>query len=408
MPTRPSRRQRARLALVGTSLALALVGTACSATDGPGAATGGSKVDPGSSAPKESVAAITSNIRADAPAVGLGRRVKLTVTDGTFTEVAVTGPAGKSLEGALSTDKTQWVSRSPLQADRAYTVTGTAVDSAGLKRSYDSQFHTRKLTKAEQTFPSFYPMNGATVGVGMPVSIRFDVAVTDRAAIEKHLKVTSQPAQAGAFHWVSSNEVHWRPEKYWQSGTKVNVQANIGGVSAGNGIYGQTDRAMSFTIGRSMISKVNIATHQMRVFRDGKLVKTIPVTTGRQPEHTTRSGIKVITEKYRRKRMNSETIGIDPNSADGYDLNDVEYAMRVTNSGEFIHAAPWSVGSQGRANVSHGCTGLSTANAGWLYDNTIVGDVVEYVGSNRGMTLTNGLGDWNTSFANYQAGSALR
>ena len=105
--------------------------------------------------------------------------------------------------------------------------------------------------------------------------------------------------------------------------------------------------------------------------------------------------------------MNSETIGIDPNSADGYDLNNVEYAMRLTYSGEFVHAAPWSVGQQGSANVSHGCTGMSTENAEWLYNNTNVGDVIEYVGSDKGMTLTNGFGDWNTSFKDYRAGSAL-
>ena len=144
-----------------------------------------------------------------------------------------------------------------------------------------------------------------------------------------------------------------------------------------------------------MVSKVDMNTHQMRVFRNGKLIRTIPITTGEQPKFTTRSGTKVIVEKFRHKRMNSETIGIDPDSADGYDLDDVEYAMRVTYSGEFIHAAPWSVGSQGNANVSHGCTGMSTANAGWLYNNTKVGDVVEYTGTSKRMTLTNGFGDWN-------------
>jgi lipoprotein-anchoring transpeptidase ErfK/SrfK len=178
-------------------------------------------------------------------------------------------------------------------------------------------------------------------------------------------------------------------------------------VSAGNGIYGQEDRKVSFSVARSMVSKVNIQTHQMRVFRDGKLVRTIPITTGEQPKFTTRSGIKVIVEKFRHKRMNSETIGIDPNSADGYDLDDVEYAMRVTYSGEFVHAAPWSVGSQGHANVSHGCTGMSTDNAAWLYDQSIPGDVVEYTGSSKGMTLTNGYGDWNLSWGSWEKGSAL-
>ena len=148
-------------------------------------------------------------------------------------------------------------------------------------------------------------------------------------------------------------------------------------------------------------------THQMRVFESGKLIRTIPITTGEQPKFTTRSGIKVISEKFRHRRMNSETVGIPVDSADGYDLDDVEYAMRVTYSGEFVHAAPWSVGQQGRANVSHGCTGMSTANAGWLYGRSIVGDVIEYTGTSKPTSLTNGFGDWNESFATYRSGSAL-
>jgi lipoprotein-anchoring transpeptidase ErfK/SrfK len=185
------------------------------------------------------------------------------------------------------------------------------------------------------------------------------------------------------------------------------VDADIDSVPAGNGIFGQKSRTSTFTIGPSMISKVNIKTDQMRVFRDGKLIRTIPITTGEQPKYTTRSGVKVIVEKYRKKRMNSETIGIDPNGPEGYNLAGVEYAMRITYSGEFVHAAPWSVGSQGHANVSHGCTGMSTSNAEWLYNQTLIGDVVEYTGSTKPMTLTNGIGDWNLPFDQYAEGSAL-
>ncbi len=305
------------------------------------------------------------------------------MTDGTFSDVQVTGPAGAVVAGRLSADKTHWVSTAGLQQASRYRVVGSAVDDEGLKAGYESVFRTRKLTLDEQTFPSFVPLQGQTVGVGMPAIIRFDVPVTDKAAIEKHLSVVSSPAQAGSFHWISDSEVHWRPRTFWKPGTNVTVKADIGGVSAGNGIYGQKSRTTSFHVGRSLISKVNMDTDQMRVFQNGKLIRTIPITTGAQPKFTTRSGTKVIIEKFRHKRMNSETIGIDPNSADGYDLDDVEYAMRVTYSGEFVHAAPWSVGSQGHSNVSHGCTGMSTSNAAWLYNRSIVGDVVQYTGTSR-------------------------
>ena len=166
-------------------------------------------------------------------------------------------------------------------------------------------------------------------------------------------------------------------------------------------------KRVSFHVGDAMVSKVDMNSHQMHVFRNGKLIRTIPITTGQQPKFTTRSGVKVIVEKYRKKRMNSETVGIDPNGPDGYNIAGVEYAMRITYSGEFVHAAPWSVGSQGHANVSHGCTGMSTANAEWLYSQTLIGDVVEYTGTDKPMTLTNGIGDWNLPFDQYAAGSAL-
>jgi lipoprotein-anchoring transpeptidase ErfK/SrfK len=399
-----SRSLRTRLSLVGVAVALAAV-TACSGQSGDDPGT-----DPQSApsqASKDSEATIVSSIRPGAKGVDIERKVRLRVESGTFETVQVTGPKGGVVQGRLSADKTRWVSKSQLQAASRYRVTSTAVDSGGLQNSYESVFRTRALSLDEQTYPSFVPVDGQTVGVGMPVIIRFDVPVSDQASIEKHLKVVSQPAQAGAFHWISNQEVHWRPKSYWRPGTDVSVTADIKGVPAGDGIYGQVDRAMKFHVGDSMVSKVNMDTHDMRVFRNGKLIRTIPITTGEQPKFTTRSGTKVIIEKFRHKRMNSETIGIDPDSADGYDLDDVEYAMRVTYSGEFVHAAPWSVGQQGSANVSHGCTGMSTANAEWLYNNTNVGDVVEYVGTDKPMTLTNGFGDWNTSFADYRAGSAL-
>ena len=395
---------RTRLSVLGVLATLALV-TAC----------GGQRESENSAAPgdapsqvaKESAAEITSNIPAGAKSVDIEKKIRLTVDSGTFETVQVTGPKGGIVEGRLNGDKTTWVSKGRLQAASRYQVTGTAVDADGLENTYDARFRTRTLTLDEQTYPSFVPLEGQTVGVGMPVIVRFDVPIADQASIERNLKVTSQPAQAGAFHWISSQEVHWRPRTYWKPGTDVKVVADVEGVPAGNGIYGQVDRELNFHVGRSMVSKVDMNTHQMRVFRNGQQIRTIPITTGEQPKFTTRSGTKVIIEKFRHKRMNSETIGIDPESADGYDLDDVEYAMRVTYSGEFVHAAPWSVASQGRANVSHGCTGMSTANAGWLYNNSLVGDVIEYTGTSKYMSLTNGFGDWNSSFQDYRAGSAI-
>ena len=400
-------RSRRTWAVAAAAVLLMSVLSACSDTPkalgGDGKESGGPST---SSASPKSDAEITSSIPADATGVKVNRTLRLDVAHGTLGSVTVAGKSGQ-LDGTLSTDKDSWQSTGRLQPGETYRVRGVAVDEDGKQAVYRSRFTTQQLSLDQQAFPSFFPLPGATVGIGMPAIIRFDVPIENKASIEKHLHVTSVPAQPGAFHWVSDQEVHWRPEQYWQSGTKVTVDADIDSVPAGNGIFGQQSRTSTFTVGPSMISKVNIDTDQMRVFRDGKLIRTIPITTGEQPKYTTRSGVKVIVEKYRKKRMNSETVGIDPNGPDGYNLAGVEYAMRITYSGEFVHAAPWSVGSQGHANVSHGCTGMSTANAEWLYNQTLIGDVVEYTGTDKPMTLTNGIGDWNLPFQQYAEGSAL-
>jgi lipoprotein-anchoring transpeptidase ErfK/SrfK len=392
---------------VGAAVLLMSVVSACS--DSPKSVLGdkpGGGDSPSASTSPESDAKITATIPAGATNVRVNRSLRLNVTDGTLADVSVTGKSGK-IEGNLSADKLSWQSTSRLQPGETYRVRSTAVDEDGRETTYRARFSTQNLSLDQQVFPSFFPLSGATVGVGMPAIVRFDVPVTNKASIERHIHVTSVPAQTGAFHWISDKEVHWRPAKYWQPGTKVTIDADIDSVPAGNGIFGQKSRTNTFTVGRKQVSKVDMRTHQLRVFRDGKLIRTIPITTGQQPKFTTRSGIKVIVEKNLSRHMRSETVGIPRDSADGYDIDNVRFAMRLTYSGEFLHAAPWSVGSQGHANVSHGCTGMSTANAGWLYEHSMIGDVVEYTGSDRPMTLANGIGDWNLPFNEYAAGSAL-
>jgi lipoprotein-anchoring transpeptidase ErfK/SrfK len=186
----------------------------------------------------------------------------------------------------------------------------------------------------------------------------------------------------------------------------VSVDLDINSLPAGNGIYGQESRSIDFHIGDSVVSKVDVDAHVMRTYINGKLARTMPISAGKAGWET-RSGTKVIIEKFRRKRMNAATIGVDKDDPEYYNLSNVQYALRVTYSGEFLHAAPWSAGSQGSANVSHGCVGMSLADAQWLYERTSRGDVVEVTGSNRWMTLGNGYGDWNLSPADWKAGSAL-
>jgi lipoprotein-anchoring transpeptidase ErfK/SrfK len=354
--------------------------------------------------PSVAAARVSVNVRAGAT-VPVDRLVTVSVVDGALRRLAV--QAGEArVPGRFSDDRLRWTAQERLEPGTTYRLRAVVENEDGTTRAVRRTFHTQPLTLDQQTYASIAPLDGETVGVGMPVIVAFDIPVTDRAEVERHLEVTSAPAQRGSWHWISDREVHWRPKSYWKPGTRVTVDADINGVDAGNGIYGQEDRRTRFTVGDAVVMQVDVAAHQMRVLRNGELLRTMPVSGGK-PGFTTRSGIKVIIEKFRTKDMDAATTGISEDDPEYYNVQNVEYAQRVTYSGEFIHAAPWSVGSQGSANVSHGCIGMSTADAGWLYSLTRRGDVVEVTGSERPMEPTNGFGDWNVPWPAYKAGSAL-
>ncbi len=406
--------RRSRLLAVVLTCAFATTLAGCNDTETPDTAAQPGSVQSGSSspsaeeseAPKVPSVRLMSNVEKGARDVPVDTRLTLEAENGTLQAVSVTSAAG-DVAGKMSGDNATWVAGSLLEPGASYAVTTVARRVDGSDVTKRSTFSTVALTLDQQTYPSVAPLDGETVGVGMPVIVSFDVAVKDKANIEKHLAVTATPKQPGAWHWISDHEVHWRPKSYWRAGTDVSVDVDINSIPAGAGIFGQEDRHVEFHVGSANVYKVNAQTHQMQVFSNGKMLRTIPITTGKAG-FTTRSGVKVIIEKFRHHRMNSETIGIGKNNPEYYDLDDVEYAMRLTYSGEFIHAAPWSVGSQGYANVSHGCTGMSTDNAAWLYSISKRGDVVEYTGTDRPMEFTNGYGDWNESYATYAKGSALK
>jgi lipoprotein-anchoring transpeptidase ErfK/SrfK len=390
-----------------------LPGTGGSADDTTGASSDASGTagddDSGDSGDSDDQPAgsVSTNVKRKTD-VPVDTQLTVSATDGRLSTVDVAGSGDVgALTGAIAGDGSQWTADDLLEPGTTYTVKATVSGDDGELVTKRQKFTTQDLSLDQQTYPSVAPLPGETVGVGMPVIVTFDVPVTDKASIERHMSVTTTPEQPGTWHWVSDTEVHYRPKKYWQAGTAVDVDVDINGVNAGNGIYGQEDRQIDFKVGDAHIYKVDTKTDDMKVFSNGKLLRTIPITTGQQPKFTTRSGIKVIIEKFDSKRMNSETVGIPVDSADGYDIDNVQWAMRVTYSGEFVHAAPWSVGSQGSANVSHGCTGMSTDNADWLYHMTLRGDVVDYTGTDRPMEPTNGYGDWNIPWNEYKQGSAL-
>lgn len=349
-------------------------------------------------------ALVTTNIEADATAVAVDTLVTVAVENGTLAEVTLLDAEGTPVGGEGS--DTSWTAVERLEPGTAYSLTATAEGDDGEPMTIERSFTSQDLTLDQQTYPSVAPLQGETVGVGMPVIVYFDLPVTDRATFEREMSVTAEPQQVGGWHWVSDTEVHYRPEVYWQPGSTVKVDLALNSLPAGEGIYGQLDQEVEFQVGRQVISTVDTAAHTMSVSIDGQVARTIPVTTG-APDKASRNGTKIIMEKFDAVDMDAASTGVDLTDPNYYNIPDVKWAMRLTNSGEFVHAAPWSVASQGRANVSSACVGMSTENAGWLYQNSQRGDVVVFTGSPRRLEPWNGWTDWNLDWSQWQAGSAL-
>ncbi|MGN6242562.1 MAG: Ig-like domain-containing protein [Motilibacteraceae bacterium] len=338
-----------------------------------------------------------TDVRPDAP-------VQVTAAHGTLAsvEVVTAGSTKTALAGSLSADKTRWQATEPLLPATTYVVTARAVGKTG-SQTQTSSFRT--LTATGKLTTSITPLSGRTYGVGMPIVITFDAPVKDKAAVQRRLTVTSSKPVQGSWHWDSDTVVEYRPETYWPAYSSVQVGVKLKGVDGGGGAWGVSDRTVSFQIGSATVSKVDVKKLTMTVWRDGKVLKVIPVTTGKDG-FLTRNGTKVISEKHRTIQMDAATLNIPKDSKDYYNLK-VEYALRVTWSGEFVHAAPWSVGQQGSARVSHGCVGMSMVDGAWFFDQSKVGDVVEVSGSPRQLEPGNGWTLWNVPWARWQAGSAL-
>ncbi|GAA6524674.1 Ig-like domain-containing protein [Intrasporangium sp. DVR] len=345
--------------------------------------------------------------RPGAKEVSVDTRVSAKTENGTLTEATLSYLSKKGEEVAVDgwLESGTWTSSDLLEPGVKYTFELTAKNEDGQTKRTKRSFTTADLTLDDQIWTKVYP-DGGTVGIGMPVIVTFDLPVVDRAGFEKHMKVTSTPKQAGSWYWLSDREAHWRPKTYWKPGSQVHVEANLNGVPAGGGRWGEQSVVSDFTVGRSVVAKVNLDTHQMDVFIEGRKARTIPISGGR-PGWETRSGVKVIMEKFTNFTMKAESIGLKEGDKDYYEDVKVKRALRITHSGEFLHSAPWSVSQQGKDNVSHGCTGMSDANSIWVYDQMRVGDVVETVGSDKPMTLGNGYADWNLSWDSWQQGSAL-
>ncbi|MEV0186706.1 Ig-like domain-containing protein [Streptomyces sp. NPDC050625] len=333
------------------------------------------------------------------------------VSGGKLTEVKMTlAGSGQAVPGTISADGATWKPKEQLERGTKYQISATAKDADGHTSAANSIFTT--VTTANSFIGTYTPDNGTTVGVGMPVSFNFDKVITDKKAVQSHITVTSSSGQQVVGHWFGAQRIDFRPQKYWEAGAKVTMKIDLDGVQGAKGVYGVQKKTVTFTVGRSQVSTVDVNTQTMTVVRDGRTVKSVPISSG-SPEHTTYNGQMVISEKFVQTRMNGSTVGYGGE----YDISDVPHAMRLTTSGTFVHGNYWyNQGNPpfGREGTSHGCVGLQdvrgaqgSTTAKWFYDNSLIGDVVVVKNSpDKTVSPDNGLNGWNMSWSEWQAGSA--
>ncbi|MFJ4484536.1 Ig-like domain-containing protein [Streptomyces longwoodensis] len=396
-----------------------LVLSGCS--DGDASASGDSGKDTSSANVDEAAAQKTSEAQIKiTPGDGtnnasINNSASVTVSKGTLTEVTMTTADGGAVQGAMSADRTSWKPSGQLERSTTYKLAVSAKDSDGRVAHENASFTT--VSPANSFIGSFTPENGSTVGVGMPVSINFNKQITNKAAVQKGVTVTSSSGQEVACHWFSTQRMDCRPQDYWQENSTVTLKLALDGVEGASGVYGVQQKTVTFHIGRNQVSYVDAKTKQMKVTHNGAVVKTIPISAG-SPDNKTYEGIMVMSEKFKETRMNGATVGFTDDDGKGeYDIKDVPHAIRLTNSGTFVHGNYWGAKSIfGSVNTSHGCVGLSdtkgandTGTPGyWFFTHSIVGDVV--VVKNTGdktVAPDNGLNGWNLDWATWKAGSAV-
>jgi hypothetical protein len=389
------------MAVVAGVLLMAVTACGGGSSSGKGTDEGNAKAkDSTTQASKQSAATVSISPKSGATGVDTRGALKVTAAKGKLTDVEVKDAKGKEIAGAIAAGGASWTPSTHLASSTKYTVHAVAKDADGRESAEDSSFTT--LTPKNTFVGYFTPEDGSTVGVGMPFSVHFTRGITDPAAVEKAITIKTEPAVDVEGHWFGNDRLDFRPENYWKSGTKVSVSLNLDGVEGRDGVYGKQAKTVKFTIGRNQVSVVDAKKHTMKIMQDGKVVKTLAVTTGK-PGYDTWNGQMVISEKLRVTRMNGETVGYGGE----YDIKDVPHAMRLTTSGTFIHGNYWGGDAFGNYNASHGCVGLRDIRGGgdralpaaWFFDHSIIGDVVTVKHSNdRTVSPDNGLNGWNMSW----------
>jgi lipoprotein-anchoring transpeptidase ErfK/SrfK len=372
-----------------------------------------------SAAPLPSPAIVQITPGPDAHDVDPVGRVLVTAATGVLTNVAMVNDSGNPIPGAMTPDDTAWKPTVPLGYGRTYTITAASRGPGGVPSMEVSTFST--LTPGNETEAYLTTTDGSSLqeggryGIGTVIVAHFDEPIPDRAAAERRLVVTTSPPVPGSWYWVDNQNAHWRPQRYYTPGTVVRVAANIYGAPLGGELYGQEDSQVSFTIGDAHVSIADDNTHQVSVFDDGRLVRTMPTSmgmggtqeiAGRTLSFWTPPGVYTVMDKGNPVVMDSSTFGLPINSRLGY-RESIKYATRISTDGIYLHELDATVWAQGNTDTSHGCLNLNADNAKWFYEFSQPGDIVE-VHNTGGPTLQIWQnGDWNVPWDQWSKGSAL-
>jgi lipoprotein-anchoring transpeptidase ErfK/SrfK len=322
--------------------------------------------------------------------------VEVKTSLGHFTAVTVSTSGGPAVTGSLNPGATQWTSSGPLSPSSHYAITAVVTNQSGTVATTESTFTT--VSPTALVGATIWPDSGLTVGVGQPIVLTFTqpiITPSARTGLLAHLHLSlSKPVPVGAY-WFSATELHLRPETYWSAGEQISFSDDLAGWNAGSGEWGQGSTSVHFSIGDARISTANLATHEMTVTLNGKAIATYPISAGRT-QYPTMDGVHIVLDRESKVQMISSSVGIPVNSPNGYNET-VYWDVHISDSGEYVHSAPWSVADQGSINVSHGCINLSPANAEQFFQFSRVGDVVDVVGGPRAPVPTDGgVEDWSS------------
>jgi lipoprotein-anchoring transpeptidase ErfK/SrfK len=326
--------------------------------------------------------------------------VSLKLVNGTIERVTLTSTSGETVEGRIDAAGTSWTASGPLEFNTDYSYTYVVKDEAGRETSTTQSFST--VSSSHEADAAIYPLDGMKVGVGQPLQVIFSEPVVNREAVEKAISVTSSAGQAGAFHWHSDTMVRYRPENFWAANSTITMDMQLFGVDLGNGQIANFNKKVNVSIGDKKVAVADAAAHTFTLSVNDQVVKTLPVSMGDKRFPSAR-GYGVLMEKKRFDHFRASSIGLKPDDPAYYGDVDVEYTIRLTLSGAYIHQALESAYPFiGNTNVSHGCIGFAPDGAAWVFDNMGTGDVVQIVNTEGDYAAhDDGFGDWNIPWSEY-------